>query len=99
MIEALGFQRVLLMGTSSVVQEIAAYAVDRPELGMRILGYIDSGDRDLTLPGGKILGPICSLVEIAKELKPDLVVVGVPERRRELPMTDMLHLRFFRNSI
>lgn len=93
-IHALGFQRVLLLGASSVVQEIAAYAAEHPEIGMRILGYVDSGEPGEALPGGSVLGPICSFAEIAKELKPDLVVVGMAERRNELPMNDMLHLRF-----
>src|SRR5208337_2034802 len=34
------------------------------------------------------------LAKIARELKPDLIVVGMTERRQELPVNEMLHLRF-----
>jgi len=34
------------------------------------------------------------LSAIANELRPDLIVVGMAERRQELPMQEMLHLRF-----
>jgi sugar transferase (PEP-CTERM system associated) len=93
-LKAIGFQRVLFMGVSAVSQEIAAHLAARPEIGMRVLGYIDDGDDGANLPGGRIIGRIQDLTSVAQTLKPDMVVVGMTERRRELPMSEMLHLRF-----
>jgi sugar transferase (PEP-CTERM system associated) len=76
------------------VRELATHISARPELGFRILGYVDSGDDCEDLPGGKLVGQVSDLSAIARGLKPDLIVVGMPERRQELPMQDMLHLRF-----
>jgi len=90
----IGFQRVLFLGTSRVSQEIAAHLAARPEVGMNVLGYIDDGDADTELPGGGIVGRIKDLTSIAGALRPDMIVVGMAERRRELPMSEMLHLRF-----
>jgi sugar transferase (PEP-CTERM system associated) len=90
----IGFQRVLFLGTSAVSREIAEHLVARPEIGMNVLGYIDDNDDGIVLPGGKILGQVKDLTSIAQSLKPDIVVVGMAERRRELPMSEMLHLRF-----
>ena len=93
-LKAFGFQRVLFLGAAPVSQEIAAHLVARPEIGMRVLGYIDDISETTDLPGGKMIGRIQDLASLAQTLKPDLVVVGMTERRRELPMSEMLRLRF-----
>ncbi len=93
-VRALATQRILFLGTSAVIQEIAAHLVTHPEVGIRILGYIDTGDSERGLPGGTIVGCLDDLRRVAGELKPDLIVVGLTERRQEMPMADMLHLRF-----
>jgi exopolysaccharide biosynthesis polyprenyl glycosylphosphotransferase len=92
--KALGGQKVLFLGTSYVILEIAKRIVERPELGMRILGYIDNSPEFPELPGGKLLGGVGELPGIARQLHPDLIVVGMTERAHELPVNDMLHLRF-----
>src|SRR5580698_10508894 len=93
-LKAIGFQRVLFLGVAQVSQEIAAHLVARPEIGMSVLGYIDDIDEDEVLAGGRIIGRVEDLTSIAQTLKPDLIAVGMTERRRELPMSDMLRLRF-----
>lgn len=93
-LKALGTQRILFLGAAPVSQEIAAHLVARPEIGMSVLGYIDDAGDSTELPGGKMVGRIEDLATVAQLLKPDLVVVGMTERRRELPMSEMLRLRF-----
>ena len=93
-IKALGTRRVLFLGTSHTIREIAAYLNDHAELGMTNVGFIDNDPEPGDLPGGRLLGPIEDLVGLARDLKPDLVVVGMTERRQELPVNEMLHLRF-----
>ncbi len=94
-LKAIGGQRVLFLGTSDVIQEIAAHIEDHPEIGMLNLGYVDNVVEELPpLPGGKLIGGIENLPELARRLRPDLIVVGMSERRQELPMNEMLHLRF-----
>ncbi len=93
-LKAIGFQRVLFLGAAEVSQEIAAHLAARPEIGMSVLGYIDDIDDDANLAGGRMIGRVEDLTSIAQTLKPDLIVVGMAERRRELPMPEMLRLRF-----
>jgi sugar transferase (PEP-CTERM system associated) len=93
-LKALTTQRVLFLGTSYVIQEIAKHLVDHPEVGMRNLGYVDNDENPGSLPGGKLLGKIRDLPAIARKLNPDLIVVGVTEPRPELPVNEMLQLRF-----
>lgn len=93
-LKALKAQTVLFLGTSEVIQEIAAHLVEHPEVGMRNVGYVDNGEQSRVLPGGKLLGEVADLPELARKLRPDLIVVGTTERRQELPLNEMLHLRF-----
>lgn len=93
-LKALGGQKIIFLGTSPVILEIAQHMVDHPEVGMRNLGYIDNVDDRETLPGGRLLGRVDDLPALAKKLRPDLVVVGMTERREELPINEMLELRF-----
>jgi sugar transferase (PEP-CTERM system associated) len=93
-VKALGAQKVIFLGTSQIVREIAQHMADHPEVGMRNLGYIDNLENEEPLPGGKLLGRIHDLSAISKQFRPDLVVVGMTERRQELPVNDMLELRF-----
>src|SRR6185312_932487 len=86
-------QRVLFLGVSPICQEIAAHFVARPEIGRDVIGYLDD-EETRQLPGGKIVGQIRDLTAIATTLRPDVIVVGMTERRRELPMSEMLGLRF-----
>ena len=94
LMKAFSAQRVLFLGTSDVSLEIAKHMVEHPELGMRNLGYVDNDPNPLDLVGGSLLGQISELPELAKKLQPDLVVVGLTERRQELPVNAMLHMRF-----
>ena len=94
LLKAVGVQRILFLGASPISQQIAAHLAERPEYGMRVLGYLDDAE-DLPEPaGGKIIGRMNELTRIATALKPDKVVVGMIERRKELPMAEMLNLRF-----
>ncbi|HWE48626.1 MAG TPA: sugar transferase [Bryobacteraceae bacterium] len=93
-VKALGTNRVLFLGTSDVSQDIARHIKEHPELGMRNLGYIDNHGGIGDFSGGKLLGNISEFPEIAKSTRPDLIVVGLTERRQELPVNAMLHLRF-----
>ena len=92
-VSALGTNRVMFLGSSDVSQEIAKHVQDHPEIGMRTVGYVDNG---AACPGfsGPYLGIISDLPLLVREHKPDLIVVGLAARRQELPVNDMLHLRF-----
>ena len=93
-VKAMGSRRVLFLGTSDVSKRIATHILEHPEVGMRSLGYLESGDETEGFPGGGLLGQIGAFADVAKQLRPDLIVVGLTERRQELPVNDMLHLRF-----
>jgi exopolysaccharide biosynthesis polyprenyl glycosylphosphotransferase len=46
------------------------------------------------LRGGKVLGTLPDLREIAQATRPNRIVVGMSERRQRMPVADLLELRF-----
>ena len=98
MLRALGHKRILFLGESVALEELASGLTARPELGFSIIGYINNMP-DEPVQGSpfadmKHLGPVSDLRMIVAESKPDLIVVGMAERRNRLPVNELLDLRF-----
>jgi len=99
-IHVMGRDRLLLVGGSPLLEDIAAHLEAHPELGLEVAGYVDDarqpGD---ALRGGKVLGALPDLKEIVQATKPSRVVVGMSERRNRMPVAELLELRFAGNII
>ena len=94
MLRALGHKQVLFLGESVTLDELAAGLTARPELGFSVIGYINDNSHE---PAGrelKHLGQIADLRSIVAGSKPDMIVVGMTERRNRLPVHELLDLRF-----
>jgi len=77
-----------------MVKEIATHLEEHPEVGFTGIGYVDDLETEVELPGGKLLGKIKDLTALVTSLKPNRIVVGMTERRRSLPVNELLELRF-----
>jgi lipopolysaccharide/colanic/teichoic acid biosynthesis glycosyltransferase len=94
-LEILGRDRLLLVGGSPLLEDIAGHVGEHPELGLLVAGYVrDSQSAGTALPGGEILGPIASLRETVETVRPDRIVVGLFERGVRAPIVELLELRF-----
>jgi len=94
-LRVVGAQRILLVGMCPLLLEMAAHIRAHPELGLEVIGYVDDGDTLAAPPGaGKLLGALSSLPRIAAEAAPDRIVVGLAERRGQMPIADLLQLRY-----
>ena len=91
--KAMGSERVLFLGTSSVSQEIVQYLTEHPETGLTAVGFVDNLDTGAEIAGAKLLGRIADLVTIVGQFRPDRIVVGMAERRERLPVNQLLELR------
>jgi sugar transferase (PEP-CTERM system associated) len=94
----IGGDRLLLVGTSPLLNEIAAYVGRHPEKAVRIIGSINQRP-EAELAGVKFLGPFDALREVVAATKPTRIIVGMSERRNCVPMADLLDLRFAGNII
>src|SRR5579864_2609539 len=56
--KAMGSERVLFLGTSSVAREIADYLAEHPETGLTPIGYLDNLETGVEITGLKVLGRI-----------------------------------------
>lgn len=94
-LRVVGGQRILFVGTNAVVQEIAAHIQENPELGFSVAGYVeDCCPPGTKSGGGEVLGPLRALRQIAAQIRPDRIVVGMSERRERMPIYELLELRF-----
>jgi exopolysaccharide biosynthesis polyprenyl glycosylphosphotransferase len=93
--KALGSQRLLFLGSSEAVRQIIVRIFEQPELGLAVIGYLDNDpDAPEYLSGAPRLGAIAELDQIVAAQRPDTIVVGMTERRRNLPVERLLYLRF-----
>ncbi len=93
-IEMLGWQRILLAGRSPAMEEVVRRMNERPELGMRVVGFIDDERGSGELEGSPWLGSVAEIRRIVEETKPDRLVVGMADPRRKLPIMELLDMRF-----
>jgi sugar transferase (PEP-CTERM system associated) len=91
--KAMGSERVLFLGTSSVSQEIVQYLTEHPETGLTAVGFVDNLDTGAQIAGAKLLGRIADLETVVGQFRPDRIVVGMAERRERLPVNKLLELR------
>ncbi|HEX3880389.1 MAG TPA: sugar transferase [Bryobacteraceae bacterium] len=100
LLRAVGGERMLLVGTSPLLVDIAQHVGKHPEIGLEVAGYVsDPEGRAMEFPGGKVLGALPQLKEIVSACRPGRIVVGMFDRRRHMPMEELLELRFAGNII
>ena len=87
----------LLVGGSPLLEDIAGFSsrsIRRTRLHM-ISGYLDNAhELGTPLSGGKVLGPVQALGDIVSAIRPNRIVVGMSERRNQMPVGALLQLRF-----
>lgn len=87
---SLGARKLLFLGSSPAVREIAAYLKDHPEFGLAPVGYLDSSPE---IPEMTKLGSFAQLDDVLAEQHPSRVVVGVdPLAPEPLPVDRLLEL-------
>ena len=87
--------KVLLVGSSSVVRKIVKEALDRPELGIAPAGYVDD-ERDPELEQMDIpyLGKLKDLERRIVEMQPERLIVGVAGESENFPVGSLLDQQF-----
>jgi sugar transferase (PEP-CTERM system associated) len=92
--KAVGARRILFLGSSAAVREIIQEIGRRRELAFSAIGYLDNdGDAPDKLFGVARRGSISDLDDVVAAERPDLIVVGLTERRGNMPVERLLDLR------
>ena len=89
-----GGERVLFLGSSRTLQEIAEGIKAKPTMSLNVIGYLDDGQGgNDPFKGVDRLGTIDDLKKVL-DPRPNRIVVGLTERRNRLPIQDLLDVRF-----
>jgi exopolysaccharide biosynthesis polyprenyl glycosylphosphotransferase len=88
-------RRVLFVGTNILIREIAEHIAEHPEAGIHVVGHLDDGvEADGQSSAlGKRLGPLENLVDVVTSTKPERLIVGMSERRGQMPVAALLQIR------
>jgi exopolysaccharide biosynthesis polyprenyl glycosylphosphotransferase len=85
-------ERVVIMGRSALAADLAHQIRSRADLAMTLVGSL--GDGALSTDAGRHLGRYADVAEIVRRHRPDRILVAMPDRRGNLPVTDLLACRF-----
>ena len=88
-------ERVLILGTESNAIELAREALDRPEQGYKIVGFV--GD-DPKLVGQSLINPCVlglteNLQEIVNRYHVNRIVLAINERRGRMPLDSLIEMK------
>lgn len=88
-------KRLLFIGSSQAIEEIVGRIEKRPELGFRSVGYLAAtASPELEKVKVKWLGTPDEVTRVFQATHPDKIVIGMSERRSQLPVLPLLDLRF-----
>jgi exopolysaccharide biosynthesis polyprenyl glycosylphosphotransferase len=93
-LQALGAERILFVGCNALVEQIVRHIAANPNLGLSAVGYLDVQPNPGVEGLFPYLGRVDRLRELAEEQRPDRIIVGLTERRGQIPLADLLDLRF-----
>jgi sugar transferase (PEP-CTERM system associated) len=82
---------VLLLGGGPLATELARHIRTRPDLALRLVGVL--GAPGTPGEGGR-LGHYGDIADVVRRVRPDRIVVAMPDRRGNLPVSELLACRF-----
>jgi sugar transferase (PEP-CTERM system associated) len=91
-----GANRVLMVGTGSVGISLAREIISKPELNLRVVGFLDEKGENIgkSLVNPGIIGAVSDVETITADRSIDRVVLSLAERRGCTPVRQLLHLKF-----
>jgi exopolysaccharide biosynthesis polyprenyl glycosylphosphotransferase len=91
-------ERVVLLGAGGLARELAGQVEGRADLAMRVVGAL-CPEGDQPAPEGAApplprLGGYGDIGEVVHRHRPDRIIVAMPDRRGNLPVSELLACRF-----
>lgn len=86
--------RILFVGANELVQQVMEEVEQKPQFGIVSMGYLSDGE-DSVVPAsvGPRLGGIADLAKVCAADPPGRIVVGLSDRRGQLPVYELLNLK------
>jgi sugar transferase (PEP-CTERM system associated) len=88
-------ERVLILGTESNAIDVAREALERPEQGYKIVGFVgdDPSLVGQSLINPRVLGMTADLEEIVKRYHVNRIVLAINERRGRMPLRSLIDMK------
>jgi sugar transferase (PEP-CTERM system associated) len=86
-------ERVLLVGDGSLVGALASLVEKKPELGVRLVGYVANPPTAAGTNGLLRLGRLTDLNQVVYKESITRILVTMTDRRGKLPVDDLLNLK------
>lgn len=86
-------RRAMVLGAGSRAARIEAQQLKRQSPNFVCVGFIQMNSETVRVAPGKVLGRAEDLVRVAEQFDIDEIVVAVEDRRKEMPVNDLLHLK------
>jgi sugar transferase (PEP-CTERM system associated) len=90
------FERVAIFGTGSLALEVARELTRRPDLNMRLEGFVGGsvvGPEEERIFGFPVLGTIAEMEKIASDRRLSKIVVALEDSRGVLPVRELVSLK------
>jgi sugar transferase (PEP-CTERM system associated) len=84
-------ERVVIMGGGRLAAELAEQIATRPDLAMRVVGVLAPDHETSAVPR---LGAYGDVSDVVLRQRPDRIIVAMPDRRGNLPVSALLACRF-----
>jgi sugar transferase (PEP-CTERM system associated) len=91
--KAVGARKLLFLGSSDIARDVIRRISERPEMGLAAIGFLDNSNAPEKLYAAPRLGSMDELEKAVAAQRPDAIVVGLTERRGNLPVEQLLDLR------
>jgi sugar transferase (PEP-CTERM system associated) len=87
---------VLVVGTGSAGISAVREILSRPELNLKVEGFLDEHGENLgkSLVNPGIVGAVREVESIVRDRRIDSLIISLKERRGNMPVSELLHLKF-----
>jgi len=91
-----GPKRVLVVGTGSTGISAVREIISRPELNLKVEGFLDEHGENIgkSLVNPGIIGAVGEVESIVQDRRIDSIILSLKERRGNMPVSELLHLKF-----
>jgi sugar transferase (PEP-CTERM system associated) len=88
-------QPLLVVGTGDMAQKLAVEILNRPEIGLRISGFLSEDRTQIgrSLINPRVIGHSSEVTEIVEREKINRIAVALPDSRGKLPVNQLLDLK------
>jgi sugar transferase (PEP-CTERM system associated) len=88
-------ERVLILGTDKNAVQLAREAIERPEQGYKIIGFVGDDPQLVghSLINPSVLGLTCELQDIVNQHHVNRIVLAISERRGRMPLDSLVEMK------